>query len=124
MRTYLIGGGASITPEIIDFLKSEQQKGHKLFGCNHAFEFLDLDYLIYLDQHLYTENRIALDNFKGKVFTRCVQHPKNSVIIKCVKDFKYLDNIENGVFCGYKGELSGIGAVSKFRIRAIIFSRI
>lgn len=112
MKTYIIGGGASLTEDLINFLKLEQRKGHKLFGVNHALKYFDLDYLIYLDQEVYTIYKDEIENGKFEVFTRCNGRPKRAKLIKCVNEFVLNNDITNGVYCGKTGQLSGIGAVS------------
>ena len=112
MKLYLIGGGASLTPYAIELLKKEQQKGHMLFGVNHACEYFELDYLVYLDTSLYTSNQNLIDNMGCQVFTRCARHPKRAKIITTAETFIKDDPIENGVYAGSRGLLSGIAGIS------------
>jgi hypothetical protein len=130
MKTFIIGGGSSVTPKCYETLKKYREKGAFIFGVNNAYRFIDLDALVYLDRVAFDFNEHGQENdipnrnrvlvFKDlKTYNdlKCIKYVRwkkqdDEIAVIPRETFKADREVREGVFCGTPSPMSGIAAVS------------
>jgi hypothetical protein len=93
---YIVGGGASLKG--FDFATLT---GKIVIACNRAIEYVDAQYMVYMDDQFYDWHEDQVESFDGEIFTHSWNKYRNKVrFAKNLGALGLSDSFDDGLFHG------------------------